>query len=213
MPDPANTTVRLSDLFDRIRAGDRAARERLAAALYDRTIRITASMLRGFPVVQQRRSATDLAQDLWVRMLTALDAGLRTQTTAEFMRVAADRLRKLLIDEARKYRGRVEATRRRHPHGDGETVGLNELEGAESGAGYDPTGPASGDPAHLAQWCEFHELVGALPELERQVVELRFYAGESNKDAAAALGVSEDQARRLWQSACVKLADYLPQID
>lgn len=203
----------LSQLFDRIRAGDRAAREKLAAALYDRTVRLTAAMLRGFPVLQQRRTAASLAQDLWVRLLQALDAGVSTQTTAEFLRLAAIRLRQLLVDEADRHRGREAATRRRHPHGDGRMVELGQLEHPEGGGGFDPAAPASDDPTRLAEWVEFHEQVARLPADERAAVELRFYAGVANKEAAEAMGMTEKQASRLWIAACQKIAKHMPQID
>ncbi len=213
MCDKPNPPLNLSQLFDQIRAGDRAARAQLANALYARTVRLTAAMLRGFPVVQQRRTAESLAQDLWVRLLQALDAGVKTQTTAEFLRVAAHRLWRLLVEEADKHRGRVAALKRGYMHGKVQVVEMCPMEASESGCVFDPAAPESDDPAYLAEWVEFHERVSDLPDAERATVELRFYAGASNKEAAEALGVTEKQASRLWLSACEKIADHLPRLD
>ena len=111
----------LSQLIDLARAENPAvrknARDELAAALYDRTTRMVAAMLRGFPVVQQHNTVSCITQDLWCKLLLALDAGVESKSTGEFLRIAANRLWRLLVDEANKYRGRVKSTKKHYPHG------------------------------------------------------------------------------------------------
>lgn len=202
------TAPELSGLFDRIRDGDKAARNALLTALYDRMVRLTATVLRDFPVVQKRRTVESLAQDLSERMIRALDApDLRTQTTRDFLCLAAVRLRGLLIDEADKFRRRTAGVAERMG-GEGRML---QLDGGESGAAIEPPGPASLDPAVLAEWTEFQDRVTELPDEERRVVELHFYLQMPQAEVAQVLEWEPKKVSRRWLSACAKLADHLPK--
>ena len=69
--------------------------------------------------------------------------------------------------------------------------------------------------ADLERWAAFHEMVGALPAEEREVVGLVHYHGWTQAQIAELFGVTERTVRRWWQSALLKLgeamADHLPE--
>jgi RNA polymerase sigma factor (sigma-70 family) len=189
----------LSVVFERIQAGDMAARNELMSTLYDRIIRLTAVLLRTFPVVQRRREVESVANDLSLKLIGALDAGLKTGSVQDFFRFAGVRLRQLLIDEAEKHR-------RRHV-------------GAFAGAGTDTAAPDFDpgtdtlDPEALAVWSEFHEKVNELPEEERMIFEMHFFLQMPQAEIAKVLQWEPKQVSRRWLKACMALADYVPSMD
>jgi RNA polymerase sigma-70 factor (ECF subfamily) len=61
------------------------------------------------------------------------------------------------------------------------------------------------EPGRLAQWCELHEQIAALPEEEREVCELLWYQGLTQSEAAGVLAVSERTVKRRWQTVRLKL--------
>jgi RNA polymerase sigma factor (sigma-70 family) len=65
------------------------------------------------------------------------------------------------------------------------------------------------EPGQLALWGEFHEKVEALPEEERQVVDLLWYQGLTQAEAGVVLKVSERTVKRRWQEARLHLYDAL----
>ena len=69
-------------------------------------------------------------------------------------------------------------------------------------------GDVTHDPQDLAIWREFHERVQALPDQEREVVDLLWYQELSQEEAAQILGVEKSTARRRWR-ARIKLKDAL----
>jgi RNA polymerase sigma factor (sigma-70 family) len=65
------------------------------------------------------------------------------------------------------------------------------------------------DPDALDEWGALHEQVERLPEEERQVVDLLFYQGLSQADAAVVLGVSVRTLQRRWHAALIRLHETL----
>src|SRR5262249_15113469 len=66
--------------------------------------------------------------------------------------------------------------------------------------GDEPSDSAQ-DPAGLACWSEFHERVEQLPPPQREVFELRYYHGLTNRQIADLLGLAEKPVSRLWLAA------------
>jgi RNA polymerase sigma-70 factor (ECF subfamily) len=196
----ADASSDLSGVFVRLRDGDPAARNELLDALYRRVVRLTAVLLRTFPAVQRRREVESVANDLSLKLIAALDAGLKTTSTTDFFRFAGTRLRHLLIDEAEKLRRRGVM---RPLGGDGSTDG---------GANLDP-GSWSLEPATLAQWTEFHQAVEGLPADQKAVFDMHFFLQMPQAEVARVLGKEPKQVSRLWLGACLRLADFLPPVD
>ena len=65
------------------------------------------------------------------------------------------------------------------------------------------------EPATLENWSRFHQAVENLPEDRRQIVDLIWYEGLSQPEAAAALGVSLATVKRRWAAARLALCEIL----
>jgi len=58
-------------------------------------------------------------------------------------------------------------------------------------------------------WSDFHETVNGLPDEQKEVVNLLFYEGMSQEEAATVLGVSLRTLKRRWQEAKLALQEEL----
>lgn len=169
----------LSDTFFRWRAGDPRALEVLAPMLYDEMRALSAAYLRR-ERPDHTLQATELAHEAYLRLLHQRD--VTWENRAHFMGLVAQSMRRVLADHAR---------RRRAAKRGGAPVRValvaDEL-------------PA---PRELAA----DELDEALEDLARleprqaRVVEMRFYAGLSAEETAAALGTSVATVKRDWTVA------------
>jgi RNA polymerase sigma-70 factor (ECF subfamily) len=61
----------------------------------------------------------------------------------------------------------------------------------------------------LAQWTEFHRVIERLPDKERQVVDLLFYHGLSQAEAADVLAIDTSTVKRRWRAARLTLHELL----
>ena len=98
-----------------------------------------------------------------------------------------------LIDLARHYYG---------PQGQGANYQSQAGEGSSLAAGPVDN---DNDPSSLAEWREFHERIGTLPDDERETVSLLYYQGLSQAEAAELLGVSVRTVQRRWHAALEQL--------
>ena len=62
----------------------------------------------------------------------------------------------------------------------------------------------------MAVWTEFHCRVEQLPSAEREVVDLLWYDGLTQAEAAEVLSISPRMVSHHWVSARLKLADWVP---
>jgi len=156
----------------------------------DQLTRLTHRMLGGFPGVQRWAETADVLQNALLRLSSALRA-VKPQTPGEFLALASLQIRRELIDLARSYHG---------PQGLGTRhKSWPALDNAPEKSDL------THEPSSLAQWAELHEQIGALPAAERTVVELLYYQGLPQADAAQLLNVSVRTVQRSWHSALVKL--------
>ena len=183
MPEPELDSDELRDLVARTRAGDREAEDRPIRAVLGRFENLARRMLNRFPDLRQWAQTADVAQEAMLRLLRALRS-VSPQTTRDFFNLAAEQIRRQLIDLARQYRRvPVQAL----PVGD------------SSGDGSDPPAPAGTD---LERWEHFHEAVAKLPAEQREVIGLTFYHGWTQARIAELFGVDERTIRRRWREAC-----------
>ncbi len=207
MPDPSFSTNRLQQWLDPVQAGDRAAQDELLRRVGSRLERLARKMLRGFPGVGRWAEADDLVQNATLRLLRAL-RDVRPANTREFFGLAAEQMRRELLDMSRHFYG---------PQGEGANHAshANRSPGeGNSSAALDP--PDEIDAGQdLERWCAFHEQVERLPVEEREVVSLVFYHSWTQAQSAELFQIDERTVRRRWQSACLKLrqlvGDKLPQ--
>src|SRR4029077_21278671 len=97
-------TVLLNALLARAQAGDSAARDDLIRRCSRRLELLTRKMLRDFPAVRRWEETGDVFQNAAVRLVRALNAVTPT-STREFFGLAAEQIRRELVDLARHYRG------------------------------------------------------------------------------------------------------------
>src|SRR5216684_798155 len=98
------TTIHLQGCLDRLRAGDPAAREELLRHSQERLRELTHRMLGRFGGVRRWEETDDVLQRLLMRldpMLREIEVG----TVCDYLRLAATKLRQVLLDLARYYGG------------------------------------------------------------------------------------------------------------
>jgi RNA polymerase sigma-70 factor (ECF subfamily) len=114
--------------------------------------------------------------------LKLIDQKVEWQNRAHFFGIAAQIMRRILIDHARKHLG----PRR----GGGETISLDDV------------AVVSDERAtELVALDEALTTLGKIDERKSRVVELRYFGGLSVEEVATVLGVSEDTITRDWRTA------------
>lgn len=192
MADPSPDTLLLQGCLLRMRAGDPAALDEMLRHLAGQLQRLARQMLRSHPAVKRWVETDDVTQGALVRLMRAL-RDVQPNSMREFFALAAQQIRRELIDLARHYYG---------PQGHGRNhAELSDRNGDPADSTFEPSG--------LAEWCEFHTRIEQLPAEEREVVDLIFYQGLSQVDAAALLDVSVRTVQRRWHAALLKLHDAL----
>lgn len=179
----------VTQLLARVRDGDAAALDALFAELYPELRRLAhARLARGGR--HTMLETTSLVHECYLKFAEA--GRLDVNDRAHFLAYAARAMRSIIVDYARH-------RMREKRGGDAAHQTLN-------------TELIDGLPAGDEQIVRVHE---ALDELARrdarlvQVVEMRYFAGLSEQEIAASLGVTERTVRRDWEKARLLLADAL----
>jgi RNA polymerase sigma factor (sigma-70 family) len=190
----------LQALLDRMNQGDLAARRELLERACTRLRRLANTMLAGsFPALRQRHELDSVVDETWLRLSQALDQ-VTPPTVADFFRLAAHKIRQVLLDMAQRERRR--ATREASaPAGDSDPAPI-----ASAGA-------ETLDPARLALWSEFHARVANLPDQERQVFELHYYLELTQAEIARMLELHPRKVSYLWVAGTEKLAEELEGVE
>ncbi|BCS34534.1 DNA-directed RNA polymerase sigma-70 factor [Luteitalea sp. TBR-22] len=126
--------------------------------------------------------ATALVHEAWIRL--ADHRRVAWQNRSHFLAIAAQCMRRLLVDHARA-RGRDKRG------GDWERVTLEDVGGHPDGL----------DPADVMALDEALEQLGRLDPRQAQVVELRFFGGLSVPEVAEVLGLSRRTIEDDWTHA------------
>jgi RNA polymerase sigma factor (TIGR02999 family) len=167
--------------------GDRAAFDRLYAAVYTELRAMAASRMR-----RERRAVTlqptALVNEAWLRLAGGVSA---FENRGHFFFAAGESMRRILVDHARRRR----ADRR---GGGAEHVTLSGID----------VPARSGEFDVLAVDEALARLEKERPRLA-QLVTLRFFAGLSIEDAATALDISPATAKRDWSFARAWLLEEL----
>ena len=179
----------LTDLMRRAQDGDAEA----LRIVFDTTYAELRTMARARLRKGSRNTLLDTTSLVHEAYLKFADAGqLRIDDRRHFLRYASHAMRSVIVDFVRE---RV-AQRR---GGGAEHVTLN----SEIG---DPTGTGENEILHV------HEALEELSQHDArlvEVVEMRYFAGMTETEIAAALGVTERTVRRDWQKARLLLAESL----
>lgn len=137
----------------------------------------------------------DVLQNAMIRLHRSL-ANVKPESPRQFYGLAATQIRRELIDLARHFSG-PEGIGSSHQTDDGETIKRS------SEADY--------KPESVERWSEFHTQVDELAAEQRAVVDLLWYEGMSQPEAAKVLGISLATLKRRWQAARLQLSDQLKQ--
>jgi RNA polymerase sigma factor (sigma-70 family) len=192
-------TVELQRLLDRLRAGDQEARREFLEQACSRLRRLAGKILAGsFPNLQRRHDVDSVVHETWLRLMQAMHKA-DPPTVADFFRLAAHKIRQVLLDMA---------TERQREHHQNETL----LPGHDSRAQRLEPADQSLDGARLAIWTEFHNKVGQLADAERTIFEMHYYLGLPQAEIAQILELHPRKVSYLWVSATEQLAGDLTQI-
>ena len=176
-------------ILSAIEQGDPQAAEQLLPLVYDELRRLAAQRL-AQEKPGQTLQATALVHEAYLRLLDP-ERGQDWNSRGHFFAAAAEAMRRILVDNARR--------KRRPKHGgDQKRIPL--------------------DAIALPVEDRFHDLL-ALDEaltrfagqepLKAELVKLRYFAGLSVEEAAACLGISPITAKRYWAVARAWLYDAL----
>ena len=172
-----------SELLSQIDPNDASAAEKLFPLVYNE-LRMLASRKLAGEKPGQTLQATALVNEAFLKM-TDVD---RWESRKHFFAVAADAMRKILVDQAR----RKAALKR------GADMKRRELEYC------DVTTPEKSNEI-LVLDAALTELAATNPKAA-QIVKLRFFVGLSITESAEIMGISPRSANRLWASARAWLA-------
>jgi RNA polymerase sigma-70 factor (ECF subfamily) len=112
---------------------------------------------------------------------------VKPESPAQFYGLAGMQIRRELIDLARKYNGKL-GIGKNHESGYKVAVAKHQITDGLK-------------PETLEAWAVFHESIELLDDNQKQVVELLWYEGMSQPQAAEVVGVSLATVKRRWQSA------------
>lgn len=178
----------VTQLLDRIGAGDLLATDALLPVVYDQLRRLAASRLAG-EAPGHTLQATALVHEAWLRLVG--DEAKHWDHRGHFFAAAAEAMRRILVESARR--------KQRLKHGGGwQRVPEDALIAPELLL----------DDDLLAVDEALTEFAAESPD-KAQLVKLRYFAGLSENDAAAALGISRATAARWWAYARAWLYDRL----
>jgi RNA polymerase sigma factor (TIGR02999 family) len=164
-------------LISAVEQGDIKAADKLLELVYDELRRLaTHRMAQEAP--GHTLQPTALVHEAWLRLVGAENA--KFENRAHFFAAAAEAMRRILIDRARR-RGT-----RRHG-GDFQRVDLD---------GFDRAAPEA-DEELLAVNEAVDQLAREHPA-QAQVVKLRYFGGHTNEEAAEILGLSVSTIKNYW---------------
>ncbi len=170
----------VTQLLRAIDRGEAKTADELLPLLYDELRKLAASkMAREAP--GHTLQATALVHEAWIKLVG--DEAPRFNDRAHFFGAAAEAMRRILIDRARR-----KAAQR---HGGGQQrVDVDDVEIAA---------PAQDD--ELLAVNEALEKFAGVDAKKAELVKLRFFAGLTLQEAAGVLGISEPTAKRWWAYA------------
>ena len=176
---------RVTQLIEKIGAGDPHAAEELLPLVYEEMRRLArARLAREAP--GQTLAPTGLAHEAYLRLVE--NPEMRWENRAHFFAAAAEAMRRILIERARRYA--------RQKHGAGQRrVSVN-----EDLLGTEPR------PEELLDLDRALEKLESQDAAMAQVVKLRYFAGLTVEETARALEVSDRSVNRLWTGARAWLA-------
>ncbi|MBI2947353.1 MAG: sigma-70 family RNA polymerase sigma factor [Verrucomicrobia bacterium] len=167
-------------MLESVHQGDSKAAEELLPLVYDELRKLAAHRMAG-EAPGQTLQPTALVHEAWLRLVRTPDQAW--QNRAHFFRTAAECMRRILIDHARR--------KLQLRHGGGrERVPLDDIDLA-----------GEHDPRQLLHVHEALDRLAAQDATKAEIVKLRFFVGLENREIAELLGLSERTVERAWRFA------------
>src|SRR6185436_12694386 len=164
----------------RVQEGDAKAAGELLPLVYEELRKLAAARM-AQEQANQTLQPTALVHEAWLRLTGGEQSSFDGR--GHFFAAAAEAMRRILIENARR-KGRLKRG------GKWEGVGLETLDVA-----------VATDDDTLIAVHEALEKLTAIDPVGAKLIELRFFAGLSNLDAAKVLGLAERTAKRTWSYA------------
>jgi RNA polymerase sigma factor (TIGR02999 family) len=171
----------VTQILSRIESGDPTAADQLLPLVYEELRKLAAARL-AHEKPGQTLLATALVHEAYIRLVGA-EPAQRWDSRGHFFAAAAEAMRRILMDRARN--------KKRLKRG-GERTKLN-LDALEFALDSPPDELLAIDEALESLAIDYEDCA--------QLVKLRFFAGMSQREAAAALALSPRTADRLWAFA------------
>lgn len=188
--------------LDKLIAGDERAKNELIDLAYERLKIVARKLLNTHDPVRGEEETAGVVNEAYSRLHSSLDE-VKPQSVRQFMGLAALEIRRVLLDKIRQIHGRGKKRRPKRVSIDARPDGSD-----NSAAGHDFADPDH-DSARQQMALDLLEAIDKLPDDEREVVELLFFHGWSQVEAAGLLKVEESTVKRRWARARVKLAEKL----
>lgn len=170
----------VTHILNRVEQGDPKAAEELLPLVYDELRKLAKSRM-AQEAPGHTLQPTALVHDAWLRLVRTPNQPW--QNRAHFFRTAAECMRRILIDSARR--------KRQQRHGGGqERVRLDSIDL-----------PSEVDAEQLLHVNEALDRLAIHDEVKAEIVKLRFFAGFENREIAELLGLSERTVERGWRFA------------
>ncbi len=170
----------VTHILTAIEQGDPQAADRLLPLVYEE-LRKLAALRMAHEAAGQTLQATALVHEAWLRLVGQENP--KFENRAHFFAAAAEAMRRILIDNARRKR----ALR----HGGGQH--RVDFESAELAA--------VSDDEQLLAVNEALDRLAAQSKLEAELVKLRYFVGMTLEEAAEVLGISARTADNYWAHA------------
>ena len=170
-------------------AGDPEVASRLLPLVYEELHRLAEAKMVNEPA-DHTLQPTALVHEAYLRLLGDDDKSQKWDNRGHFFAAAAEAMRRILVERARKYRGRK--------HGGGR----RKLTLAE----IDPADAIEIDERIIDLDEALHRFEAADPN-RAQVVKLRYFAGLTIDQTARTMGISPATANRYWEFARAWLCD------
>jgi len=162
--------------------GDRAALDALAPAVYDELRRLAQAYLRR-ERPDHTLQGTALVNEAYLRLID--QKNVRWQNRAHFFGVAAQMIRRILVDHARAH----QAAKR------GAGAAKLSLDDALAVPG------AQNKDVNLVNLDEALEQLAKMDERQARIIELRYFTGLSIEETAEVLAISPATVKREWTAA------------
>jgi len=192
----AGSNTQLQGLISLARKGDAGAKSLLVDHACDRLLKLTRKMFRGFPGLRRWEQTDDVFQNSVIRLHRAL-ASVEIESVRHFFNLAAEMVRRELLDLKKHYYGAHGEARHHH----------TDFQPSDETGGV--LAQSASQPDDFDRWNSFHEAVSRLPAEHKEVANLLFYEALPQDEAAVALGISVRTLKRRWQETKLLLSEHL----